>query len=81
MNEHPLKRVLSDLDLGAILGWVYQILDLEKKVLAYDTYHLHVDLDKGALYIESEFSTSLNLLDVFEQVLHASGDHTALLIG
>jgi hypothetical protein len=52
-----------------------------KKVLAYDTYHLHVDLDKGALYIESEFSTSLNLLDVLKQVLHASGDDSTLLIG
>ena len=46
-----------------------------------DTYHLHVDLDKGALYIESEFPTSLNLLDVLEQVLHASGDDSTLLIG
>jgi len=32
LNEHPLKRVLSDLDLGAILGWVNQILDLELSV-------------------------------------------------
>lgn len=49
--------------------------------MLHDTYHLHVDLNKGALDVESEFSASLNLLDVLEQVLHASGDHTALLIG
>ena len=32
LNEHSLKWVLSDLDLRAILGWIYKILDLDKSV-------------------------------------------------
>ena len=33
LNENSLKWVLSDLDLGAILGWIYQILDLDISVI------------------------------------------------
>ena len=70
-HEDPLRGILADLDLAAVLARVYQVL-----------HHLHVDLDEGTRDVECVLRAGLICLrlDLFKQILQAAGYDPLLLI-